>query len=172
MRARVAVAILLGFALIAAGAAYLVSSLSTGTLAIQVHDAPASWSHVVITFSEVRVRAEGSSAATAWVPVALQETRIDFLDPGNLTHLLALDRIAPGSYAEVRLLISSVSGVLQSGLPVVMSVPNGLLTVNAAFLLRGGTTTTLTLDLNLAQSIQQTSLGWVFTPVLGSVEVG
>ncbi len=171
MRARVAAAILLGCVLIAAGVAYFVSSTATGTLAVQLRDTPVTWSHVVVTFSQVSVLPSGSASASSWVPITLQVRQIDFLSLGSLTRLLAQDQVAPGTYAQLRILVSSVSGVLSTGTPVVMAVSNGVLLVTTPITVRGAQTTTVTIDLNLQSSIQQTSQGWVFAPSSGSVVV-
>lgn len=172
MRARMAAAIVLGFVLIAAGLAYLVSTTATGTVAVEIHDVPGSWSQVSVTFSEVSARPVGAANGSGWVPIPLQAAEIDFLSLRNLTTLLALGRLAPGAYEGVRVVIDSVSGVLTTGMPVALAVPNAVLEAAVTFGLQGGERTTLTLDLDLAQSIQQTSQGWSFTPVLGAVEVG
>lgn len=165
-------ALLLGLVLIVAGVAYYVSIAATGTLAIQVRDTPVTWSHVVVTFDQVSVHPAGAANGTGWVPLTLQVTQIDFLALGNLTRLLTLDRLAPGTFTAIRILVSAVSGVLSSGIPVVMTVSDGVLETTASFAVRGGSTTLLTFDLNLAQSIQQTGGGWVFAPVLGPIEIG
>lgn len=172
MRARAIAVIALGFILISAGVAYYVSTTATGTLAVQVRDAPAAWSHVLVTFSEVSVHPASAANGTGWVGLSLQVAQIDFLSLGNLTRLLALERVAPGTYSGVRIRVSSVSGVLVSGAPVAMTVTGGTLLAATTFALQGGRTTTVTLEIDLAQSIVQTSLGWAFTPVLGPVEVG
>ena len=172
MRARVAAAVLLGFVLIAAGVAYFVSTTSTGTLAIQVRDTPVSWSHLIVTFSEVSVLPAAAAGGNGWVSISLATAHVDFLSLGNLTRLLAQDRVAPGTFMQMRLVVSGVSGVLSSGVSVVMSVSNGVFLTTTSVTVQGGRTTTVTLDLNLPQSIQETNAGWVFTPSLGSVEVG
>lgn len=171
MRARVAASILLGCILIAAGVAYFVSSTSAGTLAIRLRDAPVAWSHVVLTFSQVSILPAGASNGGGWVYVALQATHLDLLSPGNESSLLAQDRVAPGAYAQLRIHVSSVSGVLSTGAPVVLSVADGDLLVATPFTVRGGQTTTVTIDLNLAASIQPTNQGWAFVPSIGSVTV-
>ncbi len=165
------VAVVLGFVLIAAGVAYLVSTASTGTLAIEIRDMPSSWSHVIVTFSEVSVRPEGTTNGSGWMSLPLQAPQVDFLALGNLTTLLALGHLASGAYAEIRLVIDSVSGVLTTGAPVALAVPDAVLEAAVPFALQGGARTTVTVDLNVAQSIQQTSLGWSFTPVLGPFQV-
>lgn len=172
MRARAVVVIALGFALIAAGVSFYLSATATGTLAIRVRDAPTTWSHMLVTFSEVGVHPASAPNGTGWLELPLQSAQIDFLALGNLTRVLALDRVAPGAYSQVRIHVSSVSGVLSSGAPVAMTVTGGTLMASTPFTLRGGATTTVTLEIDLAQSIVQTGVGWVFAPVLGPVEVG
>lgn len=171
MRARVAAAILLGCVLIAAGVAYFVASTSTGTVAIQLRDAPVAWSHVVVTFSQASILPAGATNGGGWVYVAVQSSRIDLLSLGNQSTLLAQDHVAPGGYTQLRILVSSVSGVLSTGAPVVMSVSDGALVVTTPFAVHGGQTTTVTIDLNLTSSIQQTSQGWAFVPSVRSVTV-
>lgn len=171
MRARAVAVLALGFVLIATGISFYVSTTAAGTLAVQVRDAPATWSHVLVTFSEVSVRTASTPNGTGWLELSLRTTQVDFLSLGNLTRLLALDRLTPGTYSEVRIQVSSVSGVLSSGAPVAMTVTGGTLVAATPFTLRGGVTTTVTLELDLAQSIVHTNLGWVFAPVLGPVEV-
>lgn len=170
MRARAAAVLFVGLLLIAAGLAYFVSSTSTGSLVIQVRDIPNAWSHVLLTFAEVRVLPAGAANGTGWLSLPLAVRQVDFLALGNLTQVLALDHVAPGWYASVQIVVASASGVLSSGQPVAMSVSQGILEAPSAFLVRGGARTTVTVDLNLSQSIRQTSLGWVFSPVLGPTE--
>ena len=171
MRAREWTVVIVGLTLVGAGLGYYLVSTATGTLAIQVRDVPADWSHVTVTFSQVSVHLANGDNESGWVFLNLTETRIDFLAPGNLTQLLALDRIAPGLYTQVRILVTSVEGVPTSGAPVMMSVPDGLLKTTTPFTLRGGGTTTVTLDLDLARSIRQANGVWIFTPVLGQISV-
>lgn len=102
----------------------------------------------------------------------LQVRQVDFLALGSLSQLLALEHVAQGPYSAVRIQVSAASGVLSSGVPVVMSVAHGALETACSFVVRGGTTTTVTLDLNLSLSISNTSLGWVFAPVFGPTEIG
>ncbi len=166
-----AAAIVVGLALICAGVAYYVSMSSTGTLAIRVSDVPITWSHVVISFSAVSVQPASAPNGTGWVTLTLQAASIDFLSLQNATQLLTLDRLVPGPYGAVRLLIASVSGVLSSGTPVAMTVLDGIVQASTGFTLRGGATTTLTFDLNLVESIQPAGSGWSFTPVFGPVQV-
>ncbi len=115
-----------------------------------------------------------SSAAngTGWLSLPIHVRQVDCLALGNLTQLLALARVSPGAYSAVRIMVSAASGVLSSGVAVAISVAGGVLESASSFVVRGGTTTTLTVDLNLSESLTQTNSGWVFTPVLGPTEIG
>ncbi len=172
VRARVAGVIILGFLLIAAGLSFYMASTSTATLAIQIHDAPASWSHVTVTFAEVAVHPASSANGTGWILLSLAETRIDFEALGSLSKLLAQDRVAPGAYDQIRIAVSSVQGELSGGTPFLLTVADGIAKTVTPFTLPGGRTTTVTLDLDLNQSIHQANGVWTFTPVLGQMSVG
>ncbi len=171
MRARDWTVVVLGLVLVTAGIGFYLTATATGTLAIQVRDAPAQWSAITVTFSQVGVHPANADNASGWVYLNLTETRIDFLAVGNLTKLLALDRVAPGTYTQVRILVASVEAVPTSGTPVAMSVPDGVLKTTTPFTIRGGGTTTVTLELDLARSIRQANGQWIFTPVLGQIDV-
>ena len=171
MRARDLGVVLVGLILVAAGLAYYLTSTATGTLAIQVRDLPADWAHVTVTFSQVSVHLANAGNESGWISLELKETQIDFLSVRNVTTLLALDRVAPGTYTQIRIAVSSVRGVLSAGSPVTMAVPDGMLKTTTPFTLRGGGTTTVTFDLDLARSIHEANGMWIFTPVLGQVDV-
>ena len=169
--ARAWAVILLGLVLVAAGLGYYLVSTARGTLAIQIRDVPADWTHVTVTFAQVSVHPANADNESGWVSLNLTETQIDFLALGNLTQLLALDRVAPGLYTQIRIVVTSVRGVPMTGAPVMMSVLDGVLKTTTPFVLHGGGTTTVTLDLDLAQSIREANGVWVFTPVLGPISV-
>jgi hypothetical protein len=171
MRARVAIVIILGVILIAAGVSFYLSSTATGTLAVQVHDAPSTWSNLTVTFSEVAVHRADAANDSGWIVLRLAVTQIDLLAPGNLSHLLALDRVAPGTYTQLRIVVTAVRGVLSGGPAVTLSVPDGLLKTAIPFVLRGGRTTTLNVDLDLGRSIHEANGIWIFSPVVGQVIV-
>ncbi len=171
MRARAWAVVLVGLSLVAGGVGFYLVSTATGTVAIQVRDAPAQWSAITVTFFQVGVHPANADNASDWIFLNLTETRIDFLALGNLTKLLALDRVAPGTYTQVRIVVTSVEAVPTTGTPVTMSVPDGVLKTTTPFTVHGGGTTTVTLELDLARSIRQANGVWIFTPVLGQITV-
>ncbi len=170
VRARVLGVVLVGLILIVAGLAYYVATTGAGTIAIRVRDVPASWSHVTLAFSEVRAHRAGATNDSGWIDIDLSVAHVDFLAPGNETSLVALGPAPPGTYGEVEVGLSSVVGIPTSGSAVTMVASHGIL-VLTPFTLRGSSTTTMTIDLNLVQSIHQANGTWVFTPVVGDVIV-
>lgn len=171
MRARAWAVVLIGLSLVAGGVGYYLVSTASGTLAIQIRDAPAQWSSITVSFFQVGVHPANVANTSDWILLNLTETRIDFLALGNLTRLLALDRMAPGTYTQIRIVVMSVEAVPTTGTPVTMSVPDGVLKTTTPFTVHGGGTTTVTLELDLARSIRQANGVWIFTPVLGQVDV-
>lgn len=172
MRARTLCVLVIGLVLITAGAAVYLASTATGTLAIRIKDATVSWSHVTVTFDQVAVHPANAANNSTWITLNLTARQIDFLELGNLTELLALDRLPAGKYTQIRIIVLSVEGVLANGPSVTMSVPDGTVKTTTPFDLQGGGTTTVTLDLDLAHSIHQVNGQWQFKPVLGPVNVG
>ena len=171
MRARDAIVILLGVLLIGAGVSFYFSSTATGTLAVRIHDSPSTWSALTVTFSEVAVHAGDGRNGSDWVLLRLAEARIDVVTPGSLTQLLALDRLAPGTYTQLRMVVIAVQGVLSGGSPVTLTVPNGMLMTSVPFIIHGGGTTTLSVDLDLVRSVHEANGVWIFSPVVGQVTV-
>lgn len=163
---------MLGVFLVGTGAAYYLTSTATGSLAIRIHDSPPIWSSLTITFSEVAVHPADAANDSGWIPLDLSVTRIDFLAAANVSDLLAVDRVAPGTYSQLRIVVSSAQGILSGGAPVTMAVRNGAVVAGTPFTVHGGGTTTLTLDLDLGRSVQQVGGVWEFQPVLGPSGIG
>jgi len=154
-----------------AGTAYLAHFLSSGTLEVRVRDAPADWAHVNVTFTEVWIHRAGSAEDDGWTSLSMEPTTIDFIALGNLTQLLALDRVPAGRYTQIRIVISAAEGTLASGGAVALRIPDGILKTSTSFLVPGGGIAAATLDIDLERSLVPTSGGWTFTPVLGSVQI-
>ncbi len=170
--ARLLVVLAVGILLILAGALYYLSIPAVGTLSIQVRDAPTDFSHVIVTFSEVRVHLANAGSESGWLNLSLASSTIDFMNLGNLTKVLALDRVPAGMYTQIRIVVASASGTMVGGTSVTMVVPDGILKTDTPFDLKAGGVTTVTLDFDLAHSVHQAGGSWVFIPVLGSVVVG
>ncbi len=156
--------------LLIAGIAYL-GSFASGTIYIYVRDAPTNWKHLTVVFSDIQVHRAAADNASDWISLPLFSPTIDFVALGNLTKLLALDRAAAGKYTQLRLVVDSVNGVLADGTPVTLIVPDGVLKTVLPFNVPGSGAVTVTLEFDLASSIQAAGGKWIFRPVLGSIQV-
>jgi len=144
------------------------TTLSTGTLVVQVRDSPEAWSRLDVTFAQVAVHRAEAGNESGWVNMTLTQRTIDFIELGNLTKVLALDRVPAGRYTQLRIIVSSVVGTT-GGMTTSLQVPDGILKTARPFDVPGGGTATVTLDFDLAHSIHADADGWIFTPVLGAL---
>ena len=172
-RPRVIVALALGVLLLSGGSLYYLSLLSTGTLHIQVKDAPSTWLHLNITFDRIEIHRAGADNGSGWLSVSLTTRSIDFITLGNRTQVLAVDKLAAGTYSQLRIVVGQALGMTAAGARVTMVVPDqGILKTETSFTLPGGGSATMTLDFDLARSVHDVQGEWFFQPVLGSVLVG
>jgi len=165
----IAVAILV-VVLMATLAAGLVLSrpAEKGTLSVYVKDAGDTWSHVNVTFSEVQVHSADDNAS--WTTLTIRNGTIDLAVLTNVSELLASSDLPAGKYTQIRLVVSSASGVMTNGTEVVFSVPSGELRTTHPFNITAGNEQRLTIDIDLGHSITEDGSGWKFKPVLGSIE--
>ena len=144
------------------------NSSSTGRVTIMVKDLPAEWSHVNVTFSEVTIH-QAETNDSGWMNLATSSQSIDLKALVNVSEWLASGNVSTGKYTQIRIIVESVVGTLLDGTVVNFTVPSGELKIIHPFNVTGGDTTTLTVDIDLSKSIIETSSGWKFKPVLGSI---
>ena len=142
-----------------------------GSLDVAVRDDSGAWAHVWVTFTQVWVHEAGKSEDVGWHNLTVTQTSIDLASLVNVSELLASARVGPGKYTEIRLVVIAATGKMLDGTTVVFSVPSGDVKAVTPFEIRSGTTTRLTVDINLARSIVANGSGWTFTPVLGQITV-
>ena len=143
-----------------------------GSLDLAVQDDSGAWAHVWVTFTQVWVHEAGKSEEVGWHNLTVTQTSIDLgASLVNVSELLASARVGPGKYTEIRLVVIAATGKMLDGTTVVFSVPSGDVKAVTPFEIRSGTTTRLTVDINLARSIVANGSGWTFTPVLGQITV-
>ncbi len=149
-------------------AAYFLLS-QQGTVAVYVKDAPGSWQHVWVTFSNVQIHESGQNNTT-WKTVSTATTTVDLTALTNVSQLLGKATLSPGHYEQIRLSVVNASGVQTgSSQTVTITVPpdNGTLKVAGQFTIAAGQTTTVTIDINLSASLHDVNGTWEFTPVFG-----
>lgn len=143
-----------------------------GGLNVYIRDATGPWAHVYVTFSEVRVHEAGKGNDSGWDPIRLQKTTVDLASLTSVSDLLAIDRLRPGKYTDIRIVVASASGQLSMGETVNITVSSGELKINHPFEISSARTTSLTVEIDLSRSIGQNGTAYVFTPVVGSVITG
>src|SRR3989454_7315620 len=165
---RALLALVLAAAVAIAGVAAYVY-MYEGSLDVAVQDDSGAWAHVWVTFTQVWVHEAGKSEDVGWHNLTVTQTSIDLASLVNVSELLANARVGPGKYTEIRLVVIAATGKMLDGTTVVFSVPSGDSKAVTPFEDRSGTTTRLTVDINLARSIVANGSGWTFTPVLAQL---
>ncbi len=146
--------------------------LYQGELNVAVHDSAGNWMHVDVTFTMVWVHESGKAADVGWDNVTLTQRTIDLASYVNISALLASARIGPGMYEQIRIVVIAATGQTTAGDDVVFSVPSGDVKTTTPFVIRSGSTTTLSVDIDLTKSITCPGgnlLSCTFTPVLGQI---
>jgi hypothetical protein len=146
-----------------------------GRLRILLTDAPADAKHVYVTVSEVQAHREGY----AWETVVDTPQTFDLLTLRNGAEAVLGDRaLPPGSYTQLRLVVSQASIVLEeNGVDTTypVFVPSGVqsgIKLNLQFEVRPTEITTLLLDFDAARSIVETPPGshnYLLKPVIRGV---
>lgn len=147
-----------------------------GTVGFFVTDAPTDdWSRLNVTFSKVEIHKAGADNSSGWVTLVEERRTVDFiaLHANNTAEALGFAKVDAARYTQVRLTIDSVVGWKKSdGSNVTFKVPSGVLRTSKSFEVKSGGNTTLTLEIDLSQSISchQNNTDCTFKPVVGKVE--
>ena len=156
----------------AIGAYLLVVQPGKGKVSVYVKDAPvtSTWSHVNVTFSTVQIHAANASGVSGWLNLSVSVHEIDLASLVNVSELLASGKVQPGKYTMIRLVVTNVTGTMVNGTKVYFTVPSGELKTTHPFNVTAGSTTKLTVDIDLSKSIVHENGVWKFKPVLGAIE--
>ena len=150
---------------------YLVLSKSpAGTVSIYVKDLPDEWSHINVTFSDVRIHKADAGNESGWKTLSIHNQTIDLASLTNVSQLLASGDVSEGKYTQIRLVVVTVVGTMADGTVVNFTVPSGELKTTHPFNVTSGHNETLTLDFDLSHSIVHNANGWMFKPVIGSIQ--
>lgn len=143
--------------------------LYEGTVSVYVKDAVGPWDHVYVTFSAVQIHESGKDNAS-WTTISSAKQTVDLAVLTNFSKLLGSVKLNPGHYEQIRLAVDNVNGVLTgTSTPIDITVVNGTAKIVGQFTVSSGATTTITLDVKIAQSIHgNTTSGYFFTPVIAT----
>ena len=172
----------------------------TGRVSFAVTDAPTDdYSYVNVTFSRAAIHRSGDGAdsdgnetadgnettdgnetaddkggsGAGWITIVNTTRTVDLLalHRNNTAETLGFADIAAGHYQQIRFYVDSVTAVKKSdGSTVTMTVPSGVIKTSGSFTVKDGGNTTITVDIDLDQSIKCNNQGCRFTPHIGRVE--
>jgi len=142
-----------------------------GTLEVSVQDAPASvnWTHLWVTFARIQAHEANATNETGWFNVT-QTGSVDLAALKTVSQLLGTAKLAAGMYTQLRIDVSSATGVMENGTTVHFIVPSDVLKTDDPFNVTVGQTTSLTLDIDLSRSIVHADSKWLFVPVISAVQ--
>lgn len=193
MRASVTACLTLLLAVSTAGCADEAEG-GTGRVSFAVTDAPTDdYSSVNVTFSRAAIHRSGDggdSNGTAddgdgnatdddedeggagWITIVNTTRTVDLLalHRNNTAETLGFADIEAGHYQQVRFYVDSVVATKKSdGTQVTMTVPSGVIKTSGSFTVEAGGNTTITVEIDLDQSIKCNNRGCRFTPHIGHV---
>lgn len=166
----------------------------TGRVSFAVTDAPTDdYSYVNVTFSRAAIHRSGDGADTdgnatadgngtaddgagsnvGWITIVNTTRTVDLLalHRNDTAETLGFADIAAGHYQQIRFYVDSVTAVKKSdGSTVTMTVPSGVIRTSGSFTVTEGGNLTITVDIDLDQSIKCNPQGCRFTPQIGRVE--
>lgn len=152
------------------------TSGETGTMEVQLHDAPNNYEEVNVFIERVEVN--NADTDTGWVEISSPQQSYDLLELTNgATEVLGSKELPAGTYEQIRLILSSDGhSVVVDGQEHSMFVPSGAqtgikLNVNAE--IQPDITYTLLLDFDASRSVvergnEQSGVEYLLKPVISA----
>jgi len=128
-----------------------------------------TWSHVYVTFTVLQAHEANDSNNSGWHNISASNT-IDLMSVKTVSALLGSAQLPAGQYTQLRIVVEKAWGVTSTGKSYNFTVPSGDLRTDDPFTVSTGLVSSLTLDINLGHSVVWTATGYVFTPVIGSIQ--
>ena len=143
---------------------------------ITISDAPSdNFSHINVTFSEVKVHKVGNDNDSGWISFEMDPKTIDmlYLHKNNLSEELGVTNLSVGNYTKLWIVVDAATGVLkETGENITFHVPSGTLKVQQSFEIKEGNTT-IDVEIDLDRSVLYVPQGGVakLTPQLGKMTI-
>ncbi|MBI4180324.1 MAG: DUF4382 domain-containing protein [Chloroflexi bacterium] len=154
-------------------------NMGWGILEIRVTDPPpANVKSAVVYLTNIEVHkvsgnvsdnASGNASdnASGWIPVIGAPASFDLMNVVGVEQILGSANITAGSFTEIRMTVTKVTGVTTDNVSYTAEVPSGELKIVGAFNVGGGNKTVLTLDFDGEKSLIQSGQGkFLFKPVV------
>jgi hypothetical protein len=143
---------------------------------VLISDTPSeNFSHINVTFSEVKVHKSGNDNDSGWIFFDIEPKTIDmiYLHENNLSEELGVKNLTAGNYTKLWIVVDSATGILkETGEEIVFDVPSGDLKVQQSFEIKEGNTT-IDVELDLDRSVLYVPQGEVYKlrPQLGKMKI-
>ena len=145
---------------------------TVGTFVFQVSDQPnaiSDFDNLIVNISKVSVHSASDNLENSWQNFTPTTSSVDLVTiQGDNVQTLISTTLAVGMYTQVRLVVTSASGILKAGGTVSVTVPSGELKLVQSFQISAGETTTFLLDLNVVRE----GAGYILSPVAGKIFSG
>lgn len=139
------------------------SEEETGVLAMQITDAPDNMENVFVTISDVEVHkavsdnteenlSENETSSNGWSTVVDNSKKYDLIAIENVKAFLGSSELETGKYTQIRLAVENAS-VVVDGAEEDLKVPSESVKLISNFDIEENTTTTLTLDFDVQESV-------------------
>jgi hypothetical protein len=151
------------------------TSLTSHTT-ILISDAPSeNFSHINVTFSQVRIHRYGDDNGSGWISFDMEPKTVDmiYLHQNDLSEVLGVKDLLVGVYTKLWIIVDNATGVLKdSGEEIIFDVPSGDLKIQHPFIIQEDSTT-IDVDIDLDKSILYVPQGGVYKllPVISRIEI-
>jgi len=153
--------ILIGFIIVLvviAGLAYFLTRQGSGSLILQITDAPSDLniSKALVTISKVQVHASGDNTTEAeWITIVDNAQTFDLIAIKDVKTFLGSTNLSEGKYTQIRLSVDSAA-VTINGIDQTLEIPSKVVKLIHPFTISADKDVILTLDFNAQESIRST----------------
>jgi len=143
---------------------------------VTISDEPIdNFSHINVTFSEVKVHKAGNDNDSGWIIFDMETKTIDmlYLHNNNVSEVLGVMNLTAGNYTKLWVIVDSATGVLnETGEEITFDVPSGDLKYQQSFEIKEGNTT-IDVELDLGESVLYVPQGGVakLKPTPGKMKI-
>lgn len=149
------------------------SSSDKGRETIKMTDDPANFDAMIVNINRIEAHKSGSGA-NGWELISDQPTQVNLLSLTNgQASVLGSNQLDAGNYDQIRLVLGSGNKIVDNGVTYALSIPSSLQTgikINVDMQVKGGSSNTLLLDFNAAESVALSGVGiYILHPVIRPV---
>ena len=154
--------------LLVVGLSGCINGEGTGVLILQITDAPPELkiTKALINISNIEVHL----IATGWYTVVREEQTFDLIQLKNVKEVLGNKTLPVGRYTQIRFNIDDAF-VTIDGIEYKLKIPSNNIHLISPFSINNNETTTLTIDIDVQESVHRTGNGkYIMNPTIKIIE--